>query len=92
MLIEREDLAKGVFQVGFDGMAMPVQDPLVVLEAESGPVQSAGIVWTEHDGRLELTIEFQLRGQEPCRFHLAEQDDGAYEISTPPIHLAPPQR
>lgn len=83
--------ALGQIQVGFDGMAMPVQKPIVTIEAEKGPVQGAGLTWGVLDGKAVLTVEFQLRGIEPYQFHLTEQDDGSYEVSSPPVFLPNPK-
>jgi hypothetical protein len=86
---QKQDL--GQIQVGFDGMAMPVDKPLVTIEAEKGPVQGAGITWSLVDDKTVISVEFQLRGQEPTQFHLTEQDDGSYEVISPPVFLPNPK-
>ena len=82
----------GQIQVGFDGMAWPCEKPILTIEAERGPVQGAGITWGfDPKGKAVLTVEFQLRGQEPHHVHLEEQDDGTYEVITPPVFLPHPK-
>lgn len=74
-------------QVGFDGMAWPVDKPIVTIEAERGPVQGAGITWSENT----ITVEFQIRGLDPFQFHMTEQEDGSYEVIAPPVYLPNPK-
>ena len=86
---QSSDLDVGQLRVAFDGFIWPVETPLVTIEAEKGPVQGAGIIWSTVAGKTVLTVEFQLRNCDPLRIHLTEQDDGSYEVAMPPLSILP---
>ena len=77
--------------VAFDGIVFPLAKTLVAVEAETGPIQGAGITWDVLDGRTVVTVEFCLRGQEPTHISFTEQEDGSFEVHTPPVYLPNPR-
>jgi hypothetical protein len=77
--------------VGFDGLIFPLANPLVAIEAEDGPVKGAGITWSVIDGLVVVTVEFCLKGQEPIHISFSQQEDGTFEVITPPVYLPNPR-
>jgi hypothetical protein len=75
--------------VGFDGITFPLDKKVVIVEAEAGPIEGAGISWEKIHGKLSVTVEFKPRGQEPIHISLIEDDDGHFEVVTPPIVIIP---
>lgn len=73
--------------VAFDGIVFPLNKNLVAVESKEGPVQGAGITWDVMGDRTTITVEFCLRGQEPTHISFVEQEDGSYEVVTPPVFL-----
>jgi hypothetical protein len=77
--------------VAFDGIVFPLTKHLVAIEASEGPVQGAGITWDVVGGHTTITVEFCLRGQDPTHISFVEQEDGSYEVVTPPVFLPNPK-
>jgi hypothetical protein len=79
----------------FDGTrSLPLANPLVAIEAEAtGPIQGR----RHHLGgagrpSAVVTVEFCLRGSgaDP-RLILSQQEDGSFEVITPPVYLPNPR-
>jgi hypothetical protein len=75
--------------IGFDGLTFPIDENAVIVEAEKGPIEGAGITWETFDGHLSVTVEFKARNQEPIYISLIEDDDGHFEVVTPPVVIIP---
>lgn len=69
--------------VNFDGLSFPLDKPLVVLDADEGPIEGAGITWNENC----VTVELKLRGMEPLHFSVVENEQGKYNIVLPEFQL-----
>lgn len=79
-----------MIHVGFDGITMPLDNKVVVIHADDGPIEGAGITWEKVNGALSVTVEFKPRGRNAIQISLIEDEHGDYEVVQPPVFIRKP--
>lgn len=75
--------------INFDGLSFPLSGDVVSIDTEVGPLRGAGLTWAKIEGRMAVTMEIHVRGQEPLHFSAVEDEEGNIQVILPDLTLKP---